>query len=58
MKAFIRLSRKYSEDLWMFIGFFAIMVAAARIDATLAWFVFGIECLIMAYLLAKSKVTK
>jgi hypothetical protein len=50
--------RKYSEDLYMFAGLLAILIGSSRVNGTLAWFVCGVECLAVAYLLAKSKGSK
>jgi hypothetical protein len=55
MKRIRTFLKKYSEDLFFFAGFLAILIGAYQIEPLSAWFVGGIECLISGFVLAWSK---
>lgn len=54
-RRFKRWVRKYNEDLFVFAGFTSILIGAYHLHPLAAWFVGGVECLIVAILIAWSK---
>jgi len=47
--------RNYFDDILFVAGFIAILIGTYKLSPIAAWFVGGVECLVAAILIARSK---
>ena len=55
MKLIRSFFRKYTEDLLLFAGLLCILIGTIQINPIAAWFVGGVECLGVGFMLAWNK---